>query len=370
MIPRSSFGFLLALLLMMVPFAAAAESSSHVVSSSVESRSFSANKIGIASARRIRVYLPAGYGDTKRRFPVIYFLSGFFEDESVPFAAHEAQALLDKAISEGVIGEVIFVTADFTTPLGGSWYVNSPVTGNWEDFMVRELVPSIDAGYRTLANPDSRGIAGDRIGGYGALRFGMRYSDVFGAVYALHPIGIGPGVQPMSSRPNWELLQRARSLDDLKADGFTQVFASIYQAHLPNPARPPLYFDPSARRENQRLVVDDALTERLTNSFFLDRQVGRYAANLKRLNGLKLDWGRNDPVVDHIVSLQAFTHALDEFGIPYEAEEYHGGWGERHWGRAGRIYTDMLPFFRSHLAFTSTSPRRDVNVAHGVGSIE
>jgi pimeloyl-ACP methyl ester carboxylesterase len=353
---RTSWGsVLLAWLLMAMAMAmagvATAATPSRIVSSQIVSRSLAESSIGTSPNRKINVYLPAGYDESQGRFPVIYFLSGFFEDETAPFTTHGAKAVLDAAIASGAIGKVIVVTADFTTPVGGSWYVNSSATGNWEDFMVRDLVPFIDAGYRTLAERDSRGIVGDRMGGYGALRLGMRHPDVFAAVYALHPIGIGPGVQPMSSRPNWALLQRARSLEDLESDGFSQIFTSIYQAHLPNPARPPLYFDPPARREGDRLVIDPALTERLANNFFLDRQVGRYAANLRRLNGLKFDWARNDTVTDHIVSLQAFTHTLDEFGLPYEAEEYRGGWGDRHWGADGRMVSDVLPFFRSRLAF-------------------
>ncbi|AHE53068.1 alpha/beta hydrolase [Sphingomonas sanxanigenens] len=346
-----------ALLLMSLCGSAMAAAPSRVEAAQLASRSFAGSRIGISPTRRINIYLPAGYDGGTQRLPVLYFLSNFFEDETAPFAAHDAKALLDTAIADGVIGPVILVTADFTTPLGGGWYVNSAATGNWEDFMVRELVPFIDARYRTLAGRDARGIAGDRMGGHGAIRFGMRHPDVFGAVYALHPIGAGPGVQTMSSRPDWTLLQTARTIDDLKAHGYAQIFASIYQAHLPNPARAPLFFDPPARREGERLLIDPALTERLAASFFLDRQVGRYAANLRRLNGLKLDWGRNDPVTDHIVSLQVFTHLLDEFGVPYEAEEYHGGWGDRTWGPTGRIVTDMLPFFRTHLRVAPADAR-------------
>ena len=92
---------------------------------------------------------------------------------------------------------MIFVAVDMATPLGCSWYVNSPVTGNWEDFMVRELVPYVDANFRTLANRDSRGIAGDFMGGYGAIRFGMTHPEVFGTVYALHPVGTGSGIYTM-----------------------------------------------------------------------------------------------------------------------------------------------------------------------------
>ena len=64
-------------------------------------------------------------------------------------------------MATGEIKKVIFVAVDMQTPLGCSWYVNSPVTGNWEDFMVREVVPYLDANFRTLASRDSRGIVGD-----------------------------------------------------------------------------------------------------------------------------------------------------------------------------------------------------------------
>lgn len=324
---------------------------SRLVSAEVRSASFAGSRIGISPQRRITVYLPPAYDQPDRRFPVIYFLSTFFEDEKEPFASRGAKALFDKAIAAGVIGDFIVVTSDFTTPAGSSWFVNSSATGYWEDFMVRELVPHVDSHYRTLARPESRGVAGDRAGGYGAIRFGMRHPDVFGVVYALHPIGVGPGVQPMFSRPNWTLLANAGSLDDVRADGFSLIFTSIFQAHLPDPGRAPLYFAPPARRVGERLEVDAALTQRLQDSFFLDRQVGRHADNLKRLRGLKFDWGRGDANPDHIVSLQTFTRSLDEYGVPYEAEEYRGGWDDRRWDPDGRVYTDMLPFFQTKLFF-------------------
>ena len=340
---------LTALLLAFSPPAAFAES--RLVTASIESTSFANSRIGISPRRKATIYLPPGYADSQRRFPVIYFLSNFFEDETAPFANHDAKNLFDAAIAAGVIDDVIVVTADFTTPLGTSWFVNSEATGNWEDFMVRELVPYVDAHYRTLPKSASRGIAGDRAGGHGAIRFGMRYPDVFGAVYALHPIGVGQGVQTMFSRPDWAQLERAQSVDDLRSNGYSLIFASIFQAHLPDAGKSPLYFSPPARRVGDRLEVDAALTQRLQDNFYLDRQVGRYAANLKKLRGFRFDWGRGDTVADHIVSLQAFTRTLDEYTIPYEAEEYRGGWDDRRWGVEGRVYTEVLPFFKTKLLF-------------------
>jgi hypothetical protein len=316
----------------------------------IHSNNFANNKLGISPERRVTVYLPANYASGKR-FPVIYFLNSFDEDETAPFANHDAKALFDKAISDGIINDFIVVTADFATPMGMSWYVNSSVTGNWQDFMIKELVPWVDTHYRTLARSESRGIAGDRMGGYGAIRFGMAYPDVFGSVYAMHPVGTGTGVQTMHSRPDWDKLYAAKSLDDFKGDLFGRIFLSIYQGALPNPQKPPLYVDLPARRENGQLIVDSAQTARLIDNFALERQLPRYAENLKRLRAFKFDWGRNDSNYDHVISNQAFAHKLDEFGVPYEAEEFHGWWGERHWGPDGRIMTDVLPFFARNLVF-------------------
>ena len=317
----------------------------------VASKAFDGNKIGISGQRRVRVYLPDGYAAPGRRYPVIYYLHNVFEDERAAFDQHDLQGLLDRAIKAGTIPPVIVVAADFSTPLGGSIYANSPVTGRWRDFMVQDLVPWADGHLRTLASRDSRGLAGDRMGGHGAIAFGMRHPDVFGAVYALHPVGTGLGLQTMASRPNWDLLWSAKSLDDLKADPFSQLFTAIYQAHLPNPARPPLYADLPARKVDGRLVIDMALTAKLQDGFLLDRSVGRYADNLKTLRGFKFDWGRNDPNADHVVSNQAFSRLLTEYDVPHEAEEYVGGWGDRTWGETGRVTTDMLPFFAQKLVY-------------------
>ena len=71
--------------------------------------------------------------------------------------------------------------------LGGSFYTNSPATGNWENFVVKDVVTYIDSRYRTILRPKARGIAGHSMGGYGALSLAMRYPDLFGCAYAMSP---------------------------------------------------------------------------------------------------------------------------------------------------------------------------------------
>jgi hypothetical protein len=181
----------------------------------------------------------------------------------------------------------------------------------------------------------------------------MRHPNVFGSVYGLHPVGTGSGLKVMLSLPNWDLLAHARSLDDVRKDGYSSIFTTIFEAHLPNPDKPPLYIDLAARTEDGQLIIDPVLAQRVRANFFLESWIPQYAANMKSLRGLKFDWGRSDPNQDHVYSNQAFTHKLNEFGIPHEAEEYNGEGGDKNWGEDGRVYNEVLPFFRKHLVFES-----------------
>ncbi|RRN62988.1 alpha/beta hydrolase family protein [Caulobacter sp. 602-1] len=348
-------GLLLAALFVVV-MAPAAWADGQVRDLTLASKAFDGAKIGLGGERRVKVYLPDGYETSGRRYPVVYYLHNLFEDERTAFDRDGLGRLLDQAIAAQVVPPVIVVAADFSTPLGSSIYTSSPVTGRWDDFLAVELVGWTDRNFRTVAKREARGLAGDRMGGYGAIAMGMRHADVFGAVYALHPVGAGLGLQPMWSRPNFELLQNAKSLDDLKRDPFSQLFTAIYQAHLPNPDKPPLYADLPARKVDGRIEVDAAMARKLTDSFLLDHQAPRYAENLRTLRGLKFDWGRDDPNPDHVISNQALSRLLTEFGVPHEAEEYVGGWGDRTWGETGRVYTAMLPFFARTLVTDQGEP--------------
>jgi hypothetical protein len=164
----------------------------------------------------------------------------------------------------------------------------------------------------------------------------------------------------MDSLPDWNLLANAKSLEDVKKDGVSQIFTTIFQAHLPNVDKPPLFIDLSARRVDGQLVIDSGLMERLRNNFFLESMIPQYADNLKSLRGLKIDWSRSDLNQDHVYSNQALTHKLNEFGIVHEAEEYNGAWGEPSWGEDGRVVSDVLPFFQRHMIFESESDHSQI----------
>jgi pimeloyl-ACP methyl ester carboxylesterase len=331
-----------------------ADNGGQIVMRELRGESLSHTLIGTDPVRKLAVYLPAGYDGASQRYPVIYYLPSPFAKLDEDFRA-QVRAVLDRAVAAGEIGRVILVAVDLATPLGCSWYVNSPVTGNWEDFMVRELVPFVDANFRTLATRDSRAIVGDFMGGYGAIRYGMTHPEVFGTVYALHPVGTGSGIFTMYSRPDWKLLEQIQSPDQLRDSPFGVIFVSIFQASVPNVNKPPLYIDLQAHPVGDAVEIDSAVTERLRDNFLLETMIGKYADNLKSLRGLRFDWARNDGNQDHVYANQAFTHKLNEFGIRHEAEEYNGVWGTGNWSIDGRVYTEVLPFVARHVVFDARS---------------
>ena len=126
-----------------------------------------------------------------------------------------------------------------------------------------------------------------------------------------------------------------------------------FQAHLPNPANAPLYFDPPAHLINGKLVIDSAQMARLRDNLFIESLIPKYADNLKSLRALKIDWPRSDGIWDHVYANEALTFKLNEFGIVHEAEEYNGLWGTGNWGDGGRVVTQVLPFFQRNLIFAA-----------------
>ena len=87
---------------------------------------------------------------------------------------------MDKLIAEGKIKPMIAVLPDCFTHYGGSQYINSSATGNYEDYLIEEIVPFVDENFSTIADKNARAVMGKSSGGYGALIMAMRHADVFG----------------------------------------------------------------------------------------------------------------------------------------------------------------------------------------------
>jgi S-formylglutathione hydrolase FrmB len=287
--------------------------------------------------RDVLVYLPPGYQkDRKRRYPVVYALHGYsIGAEQWSGEIHVPQTI-EGAFATGT-PEMIVVLPDSKTVHNGSMYSSSVTTGDFENFIARDLVAHIDAHYRTLARRESRGLAGHSMGGYGATRIGMKHADVFGALYIMSPCCLS--VRPA---PPAELL---KALADVKTPADSARLSFMARATLasaaawsPNPDKPPLFLDLPVGETQPEVLGRWAANSPLA---FLDQYVG----NLRRYPAIALDVGDQDGLRVDTAKLQ---DSLERYGIASTFEEYAGTHTS---AVAVRFQNHVLPFFGKHLCF-------------------
>lgn len=135
-------------------------------------------------AREVRysIYLPAGYETSERKYPVVYLLHGYTDDQTGWLQFGEINRYADKAIAEGIIPPMIIVMPNADS----SWYINAyDGKESYEDFFVKEFMPTIEKSYPIKAEKKFRGIAGLSMGGYGTLIYALKYPQLFAAAAPL-----------------------------------------------------------------------------------------------------------------------------------------------------------------------------------------
>ncbi|MBZ5640324.1 MAG: esterase family protein [Acidobacteriia bacterium] len=325
------------------------------------------------------VLLPASYASSGRAYPTIYFLPGFTTDVTEyidgSFNGLDLRRVMAAHGAAHPGAEAIAVIVNGRNALGGSFYVNSPVTGRWEDDVVLDVVPWIDAHYRTIRRREARLLAGEGMGGLGALHLAMRHPDLFGAVYALSPEVFdekGLDDQGMLSRPalvkawrieseriaGWpaaegpaRLLQFVGELYAANSQRFnrSRAFAYAYgAAFAPDPGGgPPFMAYPL--RESAGTTVMDPERRRLWEDGYggWEAKIAAHREGLRSLRAIGLDIGRNDALAWVPRGARRVADLLRQSGIEPEVNEHDGG----HWDRLGeRIEQGLLPFIARHVA--------------------
>ena len=291
------------------------------------------NPLGDNHIRDVYVYLPDDYGENKN-YPTVYQLTGFtgrgkmlLNDSA--FAPNFA-GRMDKLIGEKKIKPMIVVMPDCFTYYGGSQFINSSATGDYEDYLTREIVPFIDDNFRTINDKNFRAVAGKSSGGYGALIMGMRHSDIFGLAcstsgdcyfdYCYLP-DFPKAFRGLKGNPKklvekfWEeeIPKKQNDFDALNILAMSACYSPNAESELGFDL--PFDLKTSELREDvwQKWLAHDPV-----------RMIENHLENLKSLKLLFLDAGTRDEVFLDL-GARILCERFKKFDVPYIHEEFDDG---------------------------------------------
>lgn len=291
----------------------------------VPAPSLANSMVGEPGRQYLYIYTPPAYGKIDRRYPVLYFINGFTAPADVVYQFADT---LDDLINSEEIPPMIVVGVNGVNRLGGSFFVNSPATGNWEDFLVSDVVRYMDTNYRTIADSEARGIAGFSMGGFAALNIGLKHPRVFSTVYAL-----GPGV----FAPNG--LKKALSDWHSGQARFPNAYGAAF---APNPAKP---FPHADILTVDGYETDVAVREKWENGYGnWETKLEDYLKKEDRLKAIRIQYGVNDSYRWIPEGCRYLSGLMTQKGIEHELLEFEGG----HILNARIWRKDIFPFFGKH----------------------
>ena len=253
---------------------------------------------------RVNVLLPDGY-DSGKRYPVLYQFHG----------GNGTYAEFDNTwkIREVTAGrDLIVVMPD----AGLGWHCN-PVrsvfgTRNWETFHIEELIPWVDATFRTFPEQAGRAVSGFSMGGFGALKYTAKYSDKFASVSAHSG--------PANLRSHFSTVIRWANVT---AAAIELNGGTIYGA-------PKFLW-------RQDLISADNPIENIES--YRGKRIFLVSGNNRNIINFQIMGIIGSAANEHIVreTQREFTAALDSAGIKYERYEEQGG----HFVRRERLQQDI-----------------------------
>lgn len=219
--------------------------------------------ISIGKQSSMCVILPDGPGP----YPVLYLLHGLSDDHTIWHRRTSIERCVEPL-------PLIVVMPDGDR----SFYVNHPGPGGaaYEDHIVKDVVGFVDRTFPTIADRTARAIAGQSMGGYGALMLAMRHPESFCAACS-HSGAVGFTHEPLADRPDINAL--AQALDPAQYDCF---------------------------------------------------ELARKIASSPRLPAMRMDCGTDDFLIE---PNRAFHAHLDQLGIEHEYAEHPGEHGWAYWDR-------------------------------------
>jgi S-formylglutathione hydrolase FrmB len=270
--------------------------------------------------RAVQIYLPEGYNqeDNTTRYPVIYWLHYIHGNSNT---APEIFGMLNDLISGNMISPVILVKPDGSTDKnpweGDSWYSNSELYGNIEDYIVFDLVEFIDNSYNTIASREKRAIMGHSMGATGAMKFALKHPDVYRGVVSNSGF---PDMTKNSQYIPWILSENGGApvhSFNPNAGSITKGFFSRSGAYSPNINNRPYFVD---------LPLDSMgrWIDSVWNRWLL-HDCARLARNITQESDLAIyfDCGMQDETLAYPFNT-GFADALNKLGLSYKFLSYTG----------------------------------------------
>ncbi|MEM2134803.1 MAG: alpha/beta hydrolase-fold protein [Candidatus Jordarchaeaceae archaeon] len=336
----------------------------------IHAKSLEGNPINSPVDRELYVYLPPDYFESKdKRYPVVIFLHGYTgnnqkmtivstieDNKNLPVKLIPPEILqqidldrilsyarLDELISKGELEPFILVqpdgslhlphkdgAKDFTGAVQtkGSFFVNSPYTGNFEDYIVKDVIDYVDANYRTIPDRQHRALIGGSMGGYGTLSICLHHPEKFIVAAALSPANITIDLLDWKLvTPIYEKLLGREIAEQLGASSYSDIldtFDILFSRDNP--------LMPSIKRDKNGKIV----------------KWSKRAAN----NWQKYDINqmiRKNPKALKKVHLLINCESTDEYGLTQEARKIHETLVELGIEHQFEIYSDPKAALSPHI---------------------
>lgn len=307
----------------------------------VDSKAIAGNRLSDPSSRLVDVYIPAGHSG--EGLPLLVDLVGYTSGGPAHTAwknfGENVPERLDRLIGDGKMQPVAVAFPDCFSRLGGNQYVNSPVLGNYEDFLIKEMVPQVEQQFH-CGGDGRRGVFGKSSGGFGALVHAMLHAD-FWAAAASHSGDAGFEQLYFSEFPN---VLRALAKHDNSIEKWMEAFEAkpkfdgkdtMVLMILAQAAS----FDPAPEADTflgLRLPVTfdtcELIAERWSNWLKWDpaRMVEDRASAIGKLKGFYLDCGTEDQYnilygtrrIHRTLGAQGIAHRYEEFPDNHSGVDY------------------------------------------------
>lgn len=340
-----------------------------IVTEVIHSSALEGNLLGDPADRTVNIYLPKSYTThPNKQFPVIYFLHGtptwgnmlmapepfdiFMQMANlalpVDFPEEGFLEWVNNLVDNEGMKEAIIVMPDAQTLFGPSLFLNSPVLGNHEDYIVNDLVSYIDSHYRTISHFNWRAITGHCAGAYGALNIAMKHPKVFRYVGALSPshfpeptVMVIANIMPMEDEIWAGMGAPAGPLPYHPYEPFKFANNAIYalsQAWLPNPKNPYLCDIPFSYVDGQPVIDPELMAKWDSQNLIALAQKNRIG--LKQLKTVYFDCGVYDDLGMYEPNV-ILDNILTEMNVKHHFETFEGTHISNLYDRLGKAWIEL-----------------------------